>query len=384
MNTESTQISGSRHKQKLTRTDLLRYGIQGAVLGVLATSGVFLYTQEAQTFADLASFRWEFVLLLFPMIITAWLCNGARVYILSRSLGYPLTYLQSLSVSLSTEFGIAATPAGVGGTVIRLSLLHRGGVPVAHGASMLAIDVVVDCLFFALLLPLTFYALLHAPVVRNELPPIDGPRFLAMLLVVALFVGALAFAVKSGLVVRFIRALAQWHWAEHHRMPARVRWYEWRFVKEFVKMKEGVKHIYKLKRGVLLLNFLLASIQWTCRYGALPLILFAFSIDHQPVFFFLLQGVLFTLSLMIVLPGGGGGVELLSFFVLSKMIPPHLVGVVILLWRFFTYHMYLFVGGAMFFYTCLRIHTLFPGSALTDAAVEFEDEFDDQAEEEAA
>lgn len=367
-------------KKKLTRSDLLRYGIQGAVLGVLATSGVFWYTQEAQTFADLASFRWEFVLLLFPMILTAWLCNGARVYILSRSLGYPLSYLQSLSVSLSTEFGIAATPAGVGGTVIRLSLLHRGGVPVAHGASMLAIDVVVDCIFFSLLLPLTFYALLHNPVVRSELPPIDGLRFLAMLLIVAALIGGLALAVRSGLVIRLIRALARWPWASQHRMPARVRWYEWRFVKEFIKMKQGIKHIYKLKRGVLLLNFVFASVQWTCRYGALPLILFAFNIEHQAVFFFLLQGVLFTLSLMIVLPGGGGGVEVMSFFVLSKMIPPHLVGVVILLWRFFTYHMYLFVGGAMFFYTCLRLHTLFPAEALPDAAMDFEDELENPAE----
>lgn len=367
-------------KKKLTRSDMLRYGIQGAVLGVLATSGVFLYTQDAQTFQDLASFRWEFVLLLFPMIITAWLCNGARVYILSRSLGYPLSYLQSLSVSLSTEFGIAATPAGVGGTVIRLSLLHRGGVPIAHGASMLAIDVAVDCVFFALLLPLTFYALLHEPVVRSELPPIDGPRFLAMLFIVIALVGALAFVVRSGLMVRMIRGLARWRWASNRRMPARVRWYEWRFVKEFVKMRQGVTHLYKVKRGVLFLNFLFASLQWICRYGALPLILFAFNVHQQPIFFFLLQGVLFTLSLMIVLPGGGGGVEVMSYFVLSKIIPPHLVGVVILIWRIFTYHMYLFGGGAMFFYTCMRLHKVFPAATQGDS-VDFEAELENPGEQ---
>ena len=35
---------------------------------------------------------------------------------------------QAIAVTMVTEFGVNATPAGVGGSILRLTLLHRAGV----------------------------------------------------------------------------------------------------------------------------------------------------------------------------------------------------------------------------------------------------------------
>jgi len=50
----------------------------------------------------------------------------------------------------------------------------------------------------------------------------------------------------------------------------------------------------------------------------------------------------------------------MTALVLPLIIPHSLVGIVILIWRFFTYYLYLLGGGIMFFTTCARLNTLFP------------------------
>jgi uncharacterized protein (TIRG00374 family) len=88
-------------------------------------------------------------------------------------------------------------------------------------------------------------------------------------------------------------------------------------------------------------------VQWTCRYGVLPLTFHALGVDVPVLPLMLLQGCLFLLSLLVVMPGGGGSVELLSGALLPLFAPAALVGPAVLIWRVATYHLYVLAGGAM-------------------------------------
>ncbi len=97
--------------QKTTKEDpasgkYVRYGLQGAILCVLATAVVLFLTVEPETWSHLSEFNWWFAPVIVLTIIVAWLCNGGRIFVISRALGHRLTYAQAVSVSLSTEFGI--------------------------------------------------------------------------------------------------------------------------------------------------------------------------------------------------------------------------------------------------------------------------------------
>jgi uncharacterized membrane protein YbhN (UPF0104 family) len=67
-----------------------------------------------------------------------------------------------------------------------------------------------------------------------------------------------------------------------------------------------------------------------------------------------LPGFYVGLGLLLVLPGGGGGIEIVTPFIIQHYVTFSLVGVVLFLWRFFTYYLYLLVGGVGFFLTCKR------------------------------
>ncbi len=361
--------------KRLTQKALLRYALQGALFAVAATTGVVIFYSAPETLEHLDDFNWWINGLLFGLIVSAWLLNGSRVFLLSRSLGYSLSYRQSLSVSLSSEFGIAATPAGMGGAAIRLSLLKRAGVSWAHGTTMLAVDVALDSIYFLLLVPFAVYSILNNPKIRNTLakiPPAGTLGILAGLVAGGILLWRVAQSAwfKNWIEVQCRRpALLEYH------LPARFRLLRWKAAHGWHQMKDGLRHLLGLKRGAVLLTFCAASLQWTCRYSVLPILFYALSFPSDPVLLFLLQGFLFTASLFFVLPGGGGGVEVATAIILRQIIRPSVVGVVVLLWRFFTYHLYLIGGGCMFFWTCARLHQLFPAApaAREEEEITFED-----------
>lgn len=345
----------------LNRKTLVRYLLQAMALGGIATVGVFFFTLREDTWEQMRRFQWTLLPVLFGTVGVAWLCNGGRVLVLSRALGHNLTYRQAMAVSLSAEFGIAATPAGVGGTVLRLALLRQANIPLTRGGSMLAADVAVDLVFFSLLTPIALFLILKDPAFGGLLQEADDLDVIGLM---SVLVGIVALAVFLVSRPRIQLALQRWAGAfaygRRKRWPARIRGARWGVVRSTRRVIASLRFIFIRRRGSLLIDFILASIQWCCRYSLLPLVLLAFGIVSNPIPLFLVQGLLFSLSLVVVLPGGGGAVEILAGIILPQVAPLALVGVVLMTWRFFSYHLYLLGGGIVFFWTCSRLNRVFP------------------------
>jgi uncharacterized protein (TIRG00374 family) len=329
---------------------MLRWVLQGVALAGVATVAVFLLTVRAETWAHLRDFNPLWIPVLVAMVFVAWACNGARVWVFCRALGHPLTYRTALQASLSQEFGVAATPAGIGGAVIRLTLLKRAGVPVAHGGSMLASDAAIDVLFFALLAPFAAWVMLHDALFSRLLERIDGRAVLPVFAGAVIGVAALVVLLRCAWFHRMIERLAgATPFGRSRRLPARHRFLRRAAARTLRRMREALTLLWGRRKSALVVNFLLASVQWTCRYSLLPLILWAVHTPVNPVPLFLAQGLLFMLSMLVVVPGGGGAVEVLAALILPAFVPVALVGAVLLLWRLLTFHLYLIGGGTAFF-----------------------------------
>jgi uncharacterized protein (TIRG00374 family) len=345
---------------------LWRWLLQGVALGGVATVAVFFATVRDDTWEQLRLFNWRWLPLMMGLVVIAWLCNGGRVWLLCRALGHPLRYRQALAVSLSSEFGIAATPAGVGGTVIRLSLLGRAGVPVARSGSMLATDAAIDLLFFALLTPFALYVLLHDRLFGRLLEEADRSQAPEWFVGGLVTLAAVALLLKTTVFHRQVQRLAGLtSFGRRHRLAARHRYLRLAAARTLRRMGEALRLLWGRRKGALVANFALASVQWSCRYSLLPLVLFALGSAINPLPLFLVQGLLFMLSLLVVAPGGGGSVEVLAAVVLPSFAPIGVVALVVVLWRLLTYHLYLLGGGIAFFLTFRHLDTLFPRAPVT-------------------
>ncbi|MBK8477719.1 MAG: flippase-like domain-containing protein [Opitutaceae bacterium] len=329
---------------------MLRWVLQGVALAGVATVGVFFFTVRPETWIQLRAFNPLWLPVLVVMVCIAWACNGGRVWLFCRALGYPLAYRTALQASLSQEFGVAATPAGIGGAVIRLALLKRAGVPVAQGGSMLASDAAIDVLYFTLLTPFAVWVMFHDAVFARVLEQMDSRVLLPGLAAAGAGVATLLVLLRSAWFHRLIERLAgATHLGRSKRLPARHRFLRRAAARTLRRMREALALLWGRRKSALVLNFLLASVQWTCRYSLLPLILLAVHSPVNPVPLFLAQGLLFMLSMLVVVPGGGGAVEVVAALILPAFVPLPLVGVVVLLWRMLTFNLYVLGGGTAFF-----------------------------------
>lgn len=338
---------------------LVRYAVQGTALGLVVTALIMLFTSDRDTFAQLRNFPLYYLPIMLGMVCVAWTCAGTRLWLISRSMGYGFRYRDMLTMGLASEFGVSASPAGVGGAAVRMGYLHRAGVPMHSALTIFAADSVLDTIFFFLLSPITILVMVRDPswwgIARGGLRLGPGTPILLASLCLGIL---LAIRFWSGIMRTMDRLMVRMPGSTRFRLPAR-----WRHLQHMVRRTghrawTGTHFLVKSRRWVLLASLVLSGTQWVCRYGILPLILLAFHAARNPVPLLLLQGFFFALALVLVLPGGGGGIELLMTAVLRYFVPMSLVGVVVLLWRLFTYHLYLLVGGIVFARSCHRRMTL--------------------------
>ena len=341
----------------LTRRRLFRYALQGATLGILAMAVVMLVTAKPDGGLKDVEIRWGFLLFAPLLVFVAWLANAARLWMLARALGHPIEYMRAMGVTLSTEFAIAASPAGVGGPVVRIGFLRKSGVPVTTSASMLAADVAADVLFFIAIAVISLAALIVNPAWRSMMEGLHAAEMgigILILLAVVVVAGVLLW---SGNWVGWLQGVAKASpLGRRYRLAGRIRAVRWTLRRSYRRTMEVNRYLLRHRRNALLINLGLSAVQWLCRYSILPVILLMFGSTHNLFLLIFIQAVLFAVSMLLVLPGGGGGVEIMAPFVLQYYVPASLIGVVLLVWRLSTYHFYLLAGGATFFSMCGRLH----------------------------
>jgi uncharacterized protein (TIRG00374 family) len=321
----------------------LLFLIAAAALPILGAWLSIRFAGEHLDWSSLTTFPRASAALLFSMVFIAWFCNGARTWVLARALGQPIALWRSVGITLSSEFAIAATPGGIGGLITRFALQKKEGIRYPQSAAMLSADCLADLAFFAIITPLGIHKLTQVipsgSLNRPDLPP-------------ALWIGVLALGIAAFFLIRHKRSIAT-------LLPKRL--------------KTGLKHclgkinhaihqsMFELrlllkpdKRNIFLLVCLIASLQWCCRYGTLWVILTALGHPVEPMILMLLQGSLLITGMLISAPGGGGSVEILSSVALAPLVGGSTAILAVMIWRFYTYYLYLAGGGMAFALQMLR------------------------------
>jgi uncharacterized membrane protein YbhN (UPF0104 family) len=318
---------------------LAAYALQGATLALFASVAVVLWTLDDTTWAHLRAWRWETIAALLALVAASYLFQGARVLVLTRAAGHRIPYRRCVAQAFATQFGVATTPGGVGGPAIRVGMMRGEGVPVPTGISLVGADYVVDALVYAVLLPAAALVVWRDPFwhgLADAVPRVES----AVVGIGLLALGGIVFAAVVG--ARSLPEPEEKKQGGRFRIGAREAW-------------GSLCSLARHRRRALALNALLAALQLATRFGTLPVVLLSFGVAANPLPLIALQGALATVASLIVLPGGGGSVEAGAALILGRLIDVHLVGVVVVLWRLFAFHLPIALGGVIFLAWTRRI-----------------------------
>jgi len=311
-------------------------------IGVIGNIAFSLLVTEREMLRAVAGFDRQYLALALLLGVVPWFTGALRLLIWTRFLGHRLSFREALKIILATDLGSAVSPTAVGGGIFKWGLLVQRGVTPGAAASLTTLAPVEDAVFFAVALPIAIVltASWGSPVfveLAGEFRESIGPFAVVAILIAGGSWLAVRWVLGGGLGKRTqrrgLRVLSR------AIRTVRTTWVDARQVFRMIGT-EG-KSRFALSMG-------LTSLHWICRYSIISVLVAFLGAPVQPVLFWLLQWVVFSLATLIPTPGAAGGAEAAFFLIYSPFVPQAVMGLTTAAWRFFTFYLLLGLAGVAY------------------------------------
>jgi len=315
---------------------LLRKGIKISLfISIAVTLVIFAFTVEKKTLHALRSVRVQVLL----FIVLLWLLfvffDGLRLSILSRANKRTLGLRKSIEIILVGNYLAAITPFQTGGFPVQLILLNKQGINPGRGMVYLAIRGLL--IYLPIYLSAPFFAIGYVGSNHS--------------VVVELLIKYM-FAILSVFLVLFFYSLLKPDAAENLLIRLKKRFKGKAgellgfLIEEIEEFRIGLRIYLQGKNWKYLFGAFVVSIFSLLFYLSLiPMILYGLGLDPKLPLSVMVQILLMAFLLYIPTPGAGGVAEAGGAALFALVCPKHLLGIFIVLWRFFTFYLGALIGG---------------------------------------
>lgn len=313
------------------------------LITILTLLIILLLTDRSKTWEALGRVNGLFLFLAFIVTLLRIYMESLRIQVLSWAGGKWISLKDSLDFNLGSLFLGAVTPFQSGGIPLQLYILNRSGLSIGRGTNVVLLKGLLPTFIFLIAFPfiLVFYKnIFDSVLIRNLL------RYIFTLYLI-LFFFLLYFFIKPHWVKRgFIRlegflrqkGILKGEWG------LRVLEKGFHQMEEF---KKGLKESLSLGRLKILLAFLLSMLGLLLHSITAPLLLLGLGVNSPFLTSMVLQVLLYFLLLFAPTPGGSGFAEAAIFALFTPVCPKPLLGIFIILLRFFYLYLAAAIGGIL-------------------------------------
>ncbi|MBN1290068.1 MAG: flippase-like domain-containing protein [Actinobacteria bacterium] len=324
-----------------TRRNIARGLIVALSVSALAVLVILACTMDGSTWDAVSRISPVFLVLALGVMIVKWAANTCRTYILTKASGAHVSFFKAVKVVFSGTFTGAVTPFHVAGIPTEIYFLSVYDIPAAQSTAVITTGTVMSVTLFVIM----------APVVLL----IAGARVDAHFGIRTLLVGAGIIAVLFLLAV--IYSMGDPHRMANtiiRRTPGRLKKRTWfengvkRFFDAVAHFSESLHTILHYRRRYLVAASFLTLVLWGSVVFVTPFILWG--LGYPELFWkgFMAQLVVSYLLPFVPVPGESGFAEATFAGVFAIFVPENLVGVLALMWRFYTFYLPLVLSGVAF------------------------------------
>ncbi len=250
----------------------------------------------------------------------------------AKAVGIKLSFMTALRTSLAGDFGGNITPARSGAEPARFLVLAEAGIPASSALVVLFAELFLEMLSLATVVAVVAVVFRHSGKVLAALVGVVG-AYSAFVIAV----GVIAVVLAG----RDLPATAP-HWAARIGLRGR-RWRS--LLGWFEKIRSSVDAMRNIDMRWAVLSYLASVVHVAMRLCVLPaLVLGAGATAPLAPLALWPLGFLYGVA-VVPAPGGGGAVELAFRAALGSQIPRRLFAAALLWWRFYTFYVYIILGG---------------------------------------
>lgn len=324
----------------------LMFALSAGIVSIL-----LLRTVDENTFLYLQSLHLSALLAAFGLRLLALGIWGLRIAVLSRGVGTGVPYRLALDAVLLNLIPSAITPGKMGGEPMRIQHLTEGPLDPGDATAVVVMERVLDGLAFT---SLTIIAFLFLGYALRGISPLFLNAFLFML---ALLMGLAVFFIYLASRPAVLKRMAEGVLCRWQRLRARrEQTVDAGCTPENASLSRVNHEIDGLNHAVLLLagrgrvwlaaGFLCTLCYWTAEFSVASVLLWGLGLPPFPVRSFLFQLVIALVETLPLTPGSAGVAEAAAASVYRLIVPSPVLGVFVILWRFFLFYLNIPIGLA--------------------------------------
>lgn len=311
------------------------------IITIIAIIGVLVFTVNKGTYIALGQMVPLFLLLSLFLALLHLYLDFLRLQVLTWALGRFISFKSSIEFTMGGLFLGAVTPFQSGGIPLQVYILKREGFNIGEGTAVILFRAVLGLgvVFVALPGIISYY---HIISTAQVLKSILNYLFFFYLIAIILL---LLILFKTEVVRKVLHKFGDFLRKIKIIKSDRPRKFVDRTLNEVSNFKKSMGLFFKVGKWKTLLSFLLTIISMGIYFLIAPCLLYGLGVPVPIVKAAILQLVLTYLLVFIPTPGASGIAELGGFSIFALICPKELLGVYVLLWRFFTFYISVIIGG---------------------------------------
>ena len=284
---------------------------------------------------------WQAHLLAFLAFVAEIVARSFKLTWSAKAVRTRLPFATAMRTSLGGDFGASITPARMGAEPARYLILAEAGIPAGDALVILYTEIFFEAISMAVVV-LGITVLFHA----------SGRARLAMAGVIGMYALFVMGVSVIGVLMARRATSDEPAWARRFRLHGK-RWD--RIQKWLGRVRSTVEAFKSMRLGWGALSLLASIVHMAVRFTVLPAIIYSSTTAPVPLAPLVVWplGIIYGAGI-VPAPGGGGAVELTFRAALGGAIPPALFAAALVWWRFYTFYIYIIVGGLVAGNTALR------------------------------
>jgi glycosyltransferase 2 family protein len=353
----------TNEKRKISKTKISI--IASVALSISIILLILYFTINKETLQNLSqvSVRPEFFLFFGAAVVLnviSWVIWAARLKIISKAIApdVHVSLWESTKIVIANLFLAGITPSMAGGEPVRIYLLKKDGMTFGGATAAVLGERLIDAIFILVTIPfalLVFKDYIVDP--RLQLGVLVGVVAFILFIVVFLYASTRPLKVKALLII--IDEKIQ----RIKKKKAGKKSIIERLSKEVDNFSQSMVFFLKQGKKTFLLGGILTVAMWSVGFMIPSMLLL--SLGLPPLYFesYAAQIILLIIIMLPLTPGSSGIAELGMYGLYGIFLNTPLLGVLVLLFRFITYHMNV-ICGAVFQYRIFKSITSFSFDSL--------------------
>ncbi len=307
----------------------LKSALLGILVSLITTLVIFKVTESNLTWEVLSKVNFVLLVLTFLFQAVFWLIWALRLSMISRYLGFHLPFLDSIQITLNSMFFAAITPSSAGGELVRVKMLSDRGMALGESTFVVIAERVLDSLFFIFALPIF--------LIFTGFATDLGYRVAVVFLVIFLVSLYILYEILKN--EENLKKYAGWLTKIFKRRKIVEK-----FENELINLRKGALKLISAPVYLVIL-FTLTALMWTAVFLIPSIILLSFGQDPHFLPSYTAQLIIIIVSLIPLTPGSSGIVESSMVYLYSNFVDLSVLGTLVAVWRFITYHLNIIVGA---------------------------------------